>query len=579
MALTISKLKMWKDPKYTRGSIEIPPAGSKKLPASPDYTLAAGETLRPHKGSTLTSLQLPLSFTELFDMSYLYIEASDGKGSISLFGWIESVTQIASSAEAVQIDWTVDWWRSYSGSMTFGRALITRCGNATYKRPYSVTPRYRTVSTVQNIETDITNHNTGWCILKVADRTYDNTTLSWETHGLKTYFFPFRLSGGYWVIHQANIPGGVDMDSTQAPSGDDIYNGNVATKLGIVSEAIVGAWFSPVAPISTAFYLYENGQIFAHYQVVKLYKNGAYGVYEYDSAQSGITDLIDFKKSYSINASGTATDDDVIYSVTDCSGQVVGSAPYGMMFKNMIVYFDVGATTGNLKVTLTPQTTYDWGDIAEGKTFTIPLPPLPISSNAWSDYVYSGQRLYEYNARVQQNNQQALEGVAGIATGALGGMIGGAMIGSAGGPVGAAGGAAIGALIGAIGLGATVVTNEINRQQMNDLEDQKHAEQFGRLTMPGDGFAFVQIKGIPKLITMTADTVSIAEHTADIANNGYEVQLPVASAASFVTAGGALRMNSLMITGNTPPQAKALVASMFESGVYIKENNPSGVAP
>ena len=574
MPLTITKLKMWKDPGYTRGAIEIPPAGSKKLPIA-DYATTTGETLRPHKGSTLSSLQLPLSFTQVFDMSYLYIEASDGAGSVSLFGWIDEISQTATGNDAVQIDWTVDWWRSYSGSFTFGRALITRCSNATYKRPYAVTPRYRSVSTVQNIETDISDHNTGWCILKVADRSYDSSTLSWETHGIKTYFFPFRLSGGYWVIHQANIPAEVDMDSTQAPSGDDIYNGNVATKLGIVSEAIVGAWFSPVAPISTAFYMYANGQIYAHYQVVKLYKNGAYGVYEYDSAQSGITDLIDFKKSYSINASGTATDDDVVYSVTDCTGNIVGSAPYGMTFKNMIVYFDIGATTGNLKVTLTPQTSYDWGDIAEGKTFTIPLPPLPVSSNAWSDYVYSGQRLYEYNARIQQNNQQTLEGVAGIAVGAVGGAIAGSVVPG----LGTATGAVVGALTGALGLAATSVTNEINRQQMVDLEDKKHADQFGNVTMPGDGFAFVQIKGIPKLITMTADAVSKAEHSADITNNGYEVQIPVASAASFVTAGGALKMTNLVITGNAPPRAKSTVSTMFESGVYIKENNPSGVVP
>ena len=575
MALTISKLKMWKDPGYTRGCLEIPPAGSKKLPATPDYVLPVSETLRPHKATTLTELHLPISYSQVFDMSYLYIEASDGAGSVKLFGWIDSVYQRSTSADGVTINWTVDWWRSFSGSATFGRGFITRCSDASYKRPYEVTPRYRNVDTVQNIETDISDHNTGWCILKVADRTYDAGTDTWETHGIRTLFFPFRLSGGYWVIHQANIPGGTDMDSTQAPSGDDIFNGTLSTKLGIPSESIIGAWFSPIAPISTAFYIYESGQIYGHYQIVKLYKNGAYGTFEYDDTQGGVTDFIEFRKYYTIDASGVATDDNVIYAITDCSGQIIGSAPYGMTFKNMVVIFDVGATTGNLKVILTPNNTYDWGDIAEGMTVTIPLPALPVSSNAWSDYVYSGQRYYEYQSKIEQNNQQNIQGIATVASGA----VTGAVLGSVVPGIGTAVGAIAGGITGAVGVGVTAATNEYARQKMQDLEDQKYSDQFGKLVLPGDGFGFIQIKGIPKLITMTSDNVSKAEYDADIANNGHRTQLNAASVSSFITAGGALRISEMNVTGSIPPQAKASIINMFSNGVYIVENNPSGVAP
>ena len=106
MALTISKLKMWKDPKYTRNCLEVPPAGSKKLP-TPDYTLAADQTLRPHKGSTLTELHLPLSFTQTFGMSYLYIEATDGAGSVSLFGWITSIDQRSTAEHLIILNYLV----------------------------------------------------------------------------------------------------------------------------------------------------------------------------------------------------------------------------------------------------------------------------------------------------------------------------------------------------------------------------------------------------------------------------------------------------------------------------------------
>ena len=74
MAITITKLKMWKNPGYTKGCVEVPPAGSKKLPA-PDYTSTAN--LRPRKNGTISAIELPLSFCQVFDMSYLYMEFED----------------------------------------------------------------------------------------------------------------------------------------------------------------------------------------------------------------------------------------------------------------------------------------------------------------------------------------------------------------------------------------------------------------------------------------------------------------------------------------------------------------------
>ena len=138
---TITKLKMWKDPGYTRQCVEVPPAGSKKLP-NPDYT--STEDLRPRRGSTLSAVELPLSYLEVFDMSYLYMEAQDGRtpaNTIKVFGWILSVDEIASGSEAVRITWTPDYWRTYSDLAVFGKGTITRCNNGTYKRPSGVQPR------------------------------------------------------------------------------------------------------------------------------------------------------------------------------------------------------------------------------------------------------------------------------------------------------------------------------------------------------------------------------------------------------------------------------------------------------
>ena len=139
-------LKMWKDPGYTRNCADVPPLGSKKLP-TPDFVNPPTTDYRPHKDSTLTALNLPLSYTDVFDMSYLYIEAIDQRTSttgnrIKLFGWIDSITQRSTYSEGVTIRWTVDWWRSYSGDVSLDTGMIVKCPNGTYKRPYRTQPRY-----------------------------------------------------------------------------------------------------------------------------------------------------------------------------------------------------------------------------------------------------------------------------------------------------------------------------------------------------------------------------------------------------------------------------------------------------
>ena len=231
MALTITKLKMWKDPGYTRGCLEVPPAGSKKLPATPDYTLAAGDTLRPHKGSTLTELHLPLSFTQVFDMSYLYIEASDGAGSVKLFGWITGVYQRSSSAEGVTIIWDVDYWRSYSGSAVFGKGRMIRTSDSSKRRPSEFHPVLYTPSLVKEIS-DF----------------YQGTL-----HQMWCYFRCVRTIGGISNAWLFAFPVGADFgpDGQIPKSGmglEEIYGGQLDEGLGITSSTITGIWISNIAP-------------------------------------------------------------------------------------------------------------------------------------------------------------------------------------------------------------------------------------------------------------------------------------------------------------------------------------------
>lgn len=574
MALTITKLKMWKDPKYTRGCLEVPPAGSKKLP-TPDYTSAVDETLRPRKGSTLTSLELPLSYTEVFDMSYLYIEASDGAGSVALFGWIDSVTLIATSSDAVRIDWSVDWWRSYSGTVTFGAGRVRRCSDSSRKRPVGIQPRYRTASEICKI---YTHSDMLWVIISYR-KTGTGTPRSIMVIPVGTN--PYTR----YHIMIGHLGAGVLHEEADAPTLLECMSGSLPAILGVTSNSIDGAWVSPICPLNDNTFVISGSNVMCHYQNYSLKKGVTYGAIDltgYVSDQSTTPTVLSVLPYKEVTVPyGGETTDLVTYAVTDMYGNIAGSAPYGLGFSELDVVLDIGYVSCSLKVVLNTSTGTEFNKTAEGMTVTVSLPTVPISSSAYSDYVYSGQQDYEKDMKSLQNEQNAVHGLSGAIGGAVIGAAAGALLGPAGSGAGAAvGGAAMGGISGAMSAGINYAVDEfIYKDKFQDLEDKKYANQTGNLMLGGDGFGWMLFSPYPKLISLTADTVFQSELANHILQEGYPCDSPVSDVTSFITSGGALQIVNLTITGACPPVAKRTIKSLLEGGIRIVENNPSGVIP
>ena len=218
---------------------------------------------------------------------------------------------------------------------------------------------------------------------------------------------------------------------------------------------------------------------------------------------------------------------------------------------------------------------------SEGMTVSISLPVVPIASSAYSDYVTSGQRDYEMDMKSLQNEQQAAHGLSGAIGGAVIGAIAGSIVPGAGTTAGAAvGGAAAGLASGAISAGVNYAVDEfIYKDKFQDLEDKKYSNQSGNLMIPSDGFAWMKYSIIPKLISLTADSVFQSELANHILQEGYPCDSPVSDVTSFITSGGALQIFNLTITGAVPPVAKRTIKALLEGGIRIVENNPSGVVP
>ena len=543
MALTITKLKMWKDPGYTRNCLEVPPAGSLKLPAVPDYTLAADETLRPHKGSTLTELHLPLSFTQTFGMSYLYIEATDGAGSVSLFGWITSIEQRSTAAEGVTIRWDVDWWRSYSGSITWGSGVVTRCNDSTYKRPYPTHPRKWKVSRMVPFAQSGGTPSKMWCCVVFNQSSGGTTTVNHYC----------------WQMGATMTDGGID------------YTGLTIQQVmqGIVDEAftaitspssITGIFITPFQP--------HAGTI--HYVNV-----------------AGIGNIWYWEGYGSSTATGTWTSGTEFFTddmneavIVDPYGAIVGRIPYGVKVDSYKIYSDIG--TSDLRTMLCLGDANDSTDAEKAGPLgrVISLSPLtaPVNSNAWSDYNYSGQRDYDKrNAELQRNETRVKSYLGGGES-----MIGGAAAGglaTKGSPAGATAG-----LVASTGL--TFLSTEINYAMQGGLDDEYqkakdklYQNQASNLLISGGGMGFTNMLNQWYWVQLTADDVSAAEYSNDVTLNGYETDVPTSSVSSFITGGGPLQIINVNLTGNAPPQAKQFIKNKLQSGVYIVENNPSGVAP
>ena len=568
MALTISKLKMWKDPGYTRNCPEMPPIGSKKLPATPDYSLTAGDTLRPHKGSTLTELHLPLSYSKVFDMSYLYIEATDGNGTIKLFGWITGIYQRSTAADGVTITWDVDWWRSYSGSITYKSGIITKSPDSTYKRPYRTQPRYWKIKTVTELM-ETTATSSLWVYMPTV---WTTVSANYEaTSKIVTLMSP--INAAFQIT-----PGGTSLTGVAT---EFLFNGLVDEMIagmstGTVTVNLLSCYIAPIAPDDWSW----DGSKWAcvyNRNYAAITNAQGYSIIVPSDSQPGVT------ASMSFTAVQTSDTERVV--ITDYNGNVFGYLPYGVSFDSVDMVLDVGTTGAYLDITFKSSSMFPAAldsklkrksGSSSGCSFSIPMISIPITENQWSDYVTSGQRDYDVTSARIANDQKAVGGIEST----INAGIGGGVTGASAGPLGAIGGIIGGLAAGGITTGVNYALGENFNQQLQEAKDQLYANQKNGILIPGNSYNKTTTDNTyyPLMIVQEADTVSAAEYTADIALNGYDVNICGNLTINGNTT-GSYKIINMTVTGNVPPQAKQYIKDKFQQGIRIIENNPSGVTP
>ena len=564
--LSITKLKMWKDTGYNRECVEVPPPGSRKLP-TPDYT--ADGLIRPHKDSTLQSLELPLKYSDVMDMSYLYVEFLDSSGpddagnAFSVFGWIMNIELIACSQDAVRIRWTPDYWRTYSSGMDLNRGIIRRVNPNTtlgrmIRRPYPVKPVMRNPDFTQLI-----GDSDRWVVVIHTVTENGNTTINYK-------FWQPEGASKEWSGH------------TYTPmSWKEIYSGLIEEYLQLDSKSIVGVFVIPFAPLNedhrSEQYWHDNDYTHPRY---------CYSV-------SGATLTPDmYEVTFQLSTVLEADDANEIV-VTDAQGNVAGRLPYGFAATGYYCYIDVGTASVSIVIAfrIRQDATLDvWGQMNAGQgvtgcSVTIPAVPIPVTENAYQSYNYSGQRTYEIEQKRLQREQAAISGYLGVGGSIAGGAISGAMMG---GPVGGAVGAAAGASSSLIGTTANYYVSRAFDDQMQDATEQLYASQANNIALPGMGPGWLRgyLSGTSAgwyIIRMTADDGFKDAYYHEMNYKGIECYAPwepsMTLPLDIFTYTGPLQMTDAKVDGDIPPTAKSAIKTKLESGINIVELNPTGTDP
>ena len=493
----VDGIDLWKDPPYMLGGVEIPGL---------DYD--TGEDLGdPDESLTLDKPLLPDRYTNRYEIKidgmigdditcYRYMRMNvpqEGEDDFSVYCWITDVVRNAATGPACIIRYEIDYWRTYLPKLSFGRGEITRCALEEFKRPYGVQPRHRKITDIiplnptQETVSDGSDIAASWIIV-VYTVTNDGVTT------MRKAFFP--IGDNYGTDQGASFVEahmeGVDIIYTTvtAPSAGSVYEGRFDEAMGIDPASVVGVYLSPICPSSG--YTSWNAGRDAWVGFLNCRNNGVnWWMEEPDS----------FSRpwEYELGGEDGITPDDVTsYIITGMQGEIMGSLPYGVTVTAARIAVDCGASGAYLHVSfvssLSPDGTdeelyahqYNAGSKLAGVVglaFTIPLPAIPVTQNAWSSYVYSGQRELDIESAKIARDQNLINGLTGVISGGTTGGLMGSVIKQT---VRTAG---IGALAGAaVTAGVTGAQYAIQRHiddRLQDAQDRRYANQTANLILSG----------------------------------------------------------------------------------------------
>ena len=523
-------------------------------------------------GRVFTKMKVPVSWASVMNVNYLIADMiiNNPSGSVlHIKGWIDSIDMVSDSEDypQVEIRWHFDYFEMFKSSATLGYGHVKR-------RPFKdldSTPiqdyQYRFMKLPDDFKTTATDLCPRYQSYYDSDHTIE-TEIWWV-------IFSFNENvGGHTYIRYGVIPTGIYTDawgrvwgyqvqiksggsSYAAPSLQAVLDGELDEYLGINPSAMNGVWLSPYfVPTSWITGTGRTGDPLIisapspYSSPTIVNPGGQWGYYKFSSSNA-------YSQQWTISLTPSKSTEDKRYIVTDLDGMKALELPYGYSFSSAHLTLTVEPTDAYILVSFEDEI---YGR-NEGMVGTISLPGLPVNDNAWSAYIYSGQREYDREARTIQSNASAWK------TSASGGGTG-AMMGAFGAP-GLALGVAGGVSGGLINYGVEMLYQNDEEQR---ILDRLKANQTPGLLMSGGCWNSARYCLGILLTTLEMDDYSKQQIINTRDNFGVSVDEILLSCDILVKndlPNGYYRIMNLIISGALPKEAKDYIKNKFASGVKL----------
>lgn len=520
-------------PLFTSGDIS-------KICSGQEPAASIAGPIVPRNGQELREMIIdPLKQIDLLSPPH-FLRADTSVGTV--YGWIDRVTPLHESDthRSYRLEWHPDWWLTAQslGKLGFGQGRVLKAGPEE-ARPSAVEPRKWVYSgdflTVNKTWPDF--QVSIWAIMARIIHVGDTGT---------------QIEYDYWPL-QGSLPG-----VAPTPKLHQILEGRLDEMVGGNPEDILGCWISPIPPYS------KVNSSFSNFGSSGDVKHG------YAHAVNPAAEIFVSKNPLDHEMQ---TDDRKKAVFIDCSRTPIFTAPWGIAFREVDAWIDFGTSAAYLNIYLNPiRGSIQSGKDQEGRLFSTPLPALPITGNAWSSYVYSGQREYDIKSREIQRNENAVNGISGLVTSAIGGAIAGTAV--APGP-GTIAGLIGGAAASGISTGISFLTaGEVDGRAQRAADKLKSNQSAGMILAAGGAASIIHplsAAAVPKWcgITMERDPVSLAELDTALIELGYDTDFYAADCSSLIRAGGPLQISGLQVITDLPNDSKTYISAIFQRGVYI----------
>ena len=557
----ITKIEFWNDVGFIDGAVEIP-ALSAADPINPDITLSPTDPIIPSKDRFFSEIKIKAHYSELLTVSYMRLTI-DLKNSLEVdvphtfYGWVDSVELVSDgSLPNTVIRWHIDEWRTWKSAVSFGSGHIKR-------RPFidlASTPiqNYPTIyrkfgSGSYDLYTSQTYGGyTWWYVVFSYNIIATDANNQQYVSQTKVGFFPINSLGA--ILAKSD---GTDQSYALRPS--EVDKNWLSTVFEIRPSQINGIWFSDIPPTNTIMYnaggsyFYKTTSDWDY--IRKQYDGNWYGYFEGSPRE--------YNYAYTVTFTDPITaDEEHQYSIVGIDGNIIYSLPYGMTVTKVTSGLIVTPTTCCQLFRFDFNNIFENRNSAVGMLALVPCPLIPVLSNAWSEYNYSGERQYDIDMRKLQTETGAVKQAAsGIGTGAMMGAFG-------------PGGLLIGGARGAVG-GVTNYLVETFWQNDTEQEilDRLKANQSPNVLLSGEScIELVAHNTQIKLYEFVPDDYSAGLITDTRVQFGVSVDELTTSCDTLIRTSaptGYYNIQNLIISGDIPVSAKRWIREKFRAGVRL----------